>query len=436
MSYLIIGAGPCGLAAAKGLKDASISYEHVEADSNLGGNWLHGVYSSVYTDACKDVMQYPEFPMPKQYPDFLSRKQMLVYLNNYADHFDLRKSIKFNTKVIWIAAIENNQWKVIFEDEPFKIYSGVIICNGHHWDMKFADLHGNFTGEYIHSKEYKDPSQLRNKRVLIVGAGNSAADISCEAARVSACSVLSMNDSPWIFPKSFMGIPLGRMKLKNAPSFLQPLFVKLLIKFSFGNHALYNLPKPRHKPFEKHPTVSEELPNYLKHGRIKVKPGITRTENNRVWFKDDTHLDFDLVVSATGFHLSFPFLPDLLVRKQGQNLRCFGYCVYPDYKGLFFLGWQQVRGGIGSLASAFSKVIVDLIKLEESTSLPSGFILQSMGNKMSKTHLYGSKDIYNWISKHTYSRLIKKAKRNKGVLHLNKPTPGPYVERAYEIRVY
>jgi hypothetical protein len=66
-------------------------------------------------------------------------------------------------------------------------------------------------------------------------------------------------------------------------------------------------------------------------------------------------MEFDLIVSATGYHLSFPFLPDELVRKQGQNLQCLGYCVYPDYKGLFFLGWQQVRGGIGSLASAFSK---------------------------------------------------------------------------------
>ena len=436
MSYLIIGAGPCGLAAAKALKDASILYEHVEADSNPGGNWLHGVYSSVYTDACKDVMQYPEFPMPKEYPDFLSRQQMLDYLNNYTDYFELRKSIRFNTKVIWIAAIEDNQWKVIFDNEAFKIYSGIIICNGHHWDMKFADLHGNFTGEYIHSKQYKDPSQLRNKRVLVVGAGNSAADISCEAARVSGCPVLSMSDSPWIFPKSFMGIPLGRMKLKNAPFFLQPLLIKLLIRFSFGTHSLYNLPTPRHKPFEKHPTVSEELPNYLKHGRIKVKPEIIRTDNNRVWFKDDTYLDFDLIVSATGFNLSFPFLPDRLVRKQGQNLECFGYCVYPDYKGLFFLGWQQVRGGIGSLASAFSKVIVDLIKLEESTNLPSGAILQSMGNEVSKTHLYGSKDIYSWISKHTYSRLIKKAKNKKGILHTNKPTPENHTESSQKMRVY
>lgn len=436
MSYLVIGAGPCGLAAAKALKDASILYEHVEADSNLGGNWLHGVYSSVYTDACKDVMQFPEFPMSEEYPDFLSGKQMLDYLNNYADHFELRESISFNTKVVWVAAIENNKWKVFFEKESCKIYSGIIICNGHHWNMKYADLYGNFKGEYIHSKQYKYPSQLRNKRVLVIGSGNSAADISCEAARVSDCSVLSMNDSPWIFPKSFMGIPLGRMKLKNSPSFLQPLLIKLLIKFSFGNHSLYNLPKPTHKPFEKHPTVSDELPNYLKHGRIKAKPGILKTENKKVWFKDNTCLEFDMIVSATGFHLSFPFLPDSLVRKKGKNLECFGYCVYPDYKGLFFLGWQQVRGGIGSLASAFSKAIVDLVKLEEATNLPAGNILESIGSKVSKSHLYGSKEVYSWISKHTYSRLIKKAKRKKEFLHINKQTPEFCAESYPKMKVY
>ena len=423
MSYLVIGAGPCGLEAAKALKDAAIIYDHAEADCNIGGNWLHGVYSSVYTDACKDVMQYPEWPMPGDYPDFLSKELMLTYLNNYADHFDLRKKIRFNTKVVWVEAVEDNQWKVIFENGSFNLYAGVIICNGHHWDMRFADLQGNFSGEYIHSKQYLAPSQLQNKRVLVIGTGNSAADISCEAARVSHCSVLSMKDSPWIFPKTFMGIPLGRIKFKNSPKFLQPLLINLLIKLSFGKHSLYNLPQPKHRPFDKHPTVSEELPYYLKHGRIKVKPEIVKTENNTVWFKDNSCMEFDLIVSATGFNLSFPFLPDELIRKEGQNLKCLGFCVYPDYKGLFFLGWQQVRGGIGSLASAFSRVIIDLIKLEETINRPSGEVLESLGNTVSKTHLYGAKDIFNWISKHSYSKLIKKAKKQKTIdIHKNKPT--------------
>lgn len=436
MSYLVIGAGPCGLAVAKALKEASFLFDHVEADSAVGGNWLHGVYSSVYTDASKDVMQYPEFPMPENYPDFLSQEQMLRYLNNYADYFDLKKGIRFNTKVIWVAAIENNNWKVIFEDKSISIYTGIIICNGHHWDMNFVSLPGFFSGEHIHSKQYKDPEQLRNKRVLVIGAGNSAADISCEAARVSLCSVLSIKDSPWIFPKSFMGIPLGRMRLKNSPGLLQPFLIKLLIKLSFGNHSLYNLPKPKHKLFEKHPTVSEELPYYLKHGRIMTKTKVSKVENRVVWFEDNTHMEFDLIVSATGYNLSFPFLPDGLVRKKGQNLQCIGYCVYPDYKGLFFVGWQQVRGGIGSLASAFSKAITDLVKLEEITGQPSGKILQTMGNEASTTHLYGARDIHNWISRHTYSRLIKKAKSGMGSLHINKPTCEVYIENTVKMMVF
>ncbi|MEO8110501.1 MAG: hypothetical protein ABI594_10730, partial [Ginsengibacter sp.] len=106
------------------------------------------------------------------------------------------------------------------------------------------------------------------------------------------------------------------------------------------------------------------------------------------------------------------------------NLLCIGHCVYPDYKGLFFLGWQQVRGGIGSLAVAFSKVIVDLIRIEEESDLPSGMVLKLINNNnISTTHLHGSKEIYNWIKKHTYKSMVKIAKSlEKKYFHRNIPT--------------
>ena len=419
MKYLVIGAGPCGLAVARALKKNYIEYEHVEATNQLGGNWSHGVYETVYTDACKEVMQFPEFPMPESYPDFLSKNQMLEYLINYANHFNLFEGIKFNTKVIWISSVENNMWKVRFHDHSFKLYNGVIICNGHHWDMNFANLHGNFSGEYIHSKEYKKPEQLVNKKVLVIGSGNSAADIACEAARVSLSSHISMRESPWIFPKSFMGIPLGRNKLKHAPKAIQPFLIKLLLKLSFGKHSYYNLPEPKHKVFEKHPTVSEELPYYLKHGRIKFKPSIIKTEGKKVWFEDNTSMEFDLIVSATGFNLTYPFLPNELIKKNGKNLNCVGYSVYPDYKGLFFMGWPQVRGGIGDLASIFSNVIVDLIKLESTLNIPAGKVLFTMGNKESTTHLYGSMDIYKWVKKHPIKKLLRYGRKMSKKMHLN-----------------
>lgn len=437
MKYLVIGAGPCGLAMAKSLKHAQIEYEQIEADTALGGNWYHGVYKTVYTDACKDVMQYSDYPMPDSFPDFVSQSAMLYYLNQYADEFDLKSNIHFNTKAIWVKPIEDNLWQVHFQDRSHRIYKGVIICNGHHWDMNFPDLPGTFSGEYIHSKEYIETDQLKNKRTLIIGCGNSAADIACEASRISLSSVMCFRDSPWIFPKTFMGVPLGRIKLKNGPKIFDPILIKLLIKITFGKHSHYGLAHPNHKPFDKHPTVSEELPYYLKHGRISIKKHITKTENKTVWFDDDTSAEFDLIVAATGFKLSFPFLPKSLVRTNGNNLLCIGHCVYPDYKGLFFLGWQQVRGGVGALASAFSNAIVDLIKVEEESGLPSGMILQSINEKISSTHLYGSKEIFQWIKKNNYESLVKVSKKlGKKHLHKNIPSIEPIPDNMYSCKYF
>ena len=437
MKYVIIGAGPCGLAMAKALKEAEIAYDHIEADDELGGNWLHGVYQTVYTDTCKDVMQFDDFPMPDKFPDFLSRENMLEYLNQYANAFQLKEQIKFGIKVIWAEAIESNLWKVYFDKGNAEIYNGVIICNGHHWDKNYPDLPGQFTGEYIHAKEYKGPFQLRNKKVLIIGSGNSAADIACECARVAELSVLNFNDSPWIFPKSFMGIPLGRLKMKNSPEFLSPILIKLLLRITFGKHSYYNLDAPKHKPFDKHPTVSEELPYYLKHGRITVKKGIGGISNKTVRFVDGSTYDFDLVVAATGYKLSFPFLPKELIRTENKNLNCIGHCVYPDYKGLFFMGWQQVRGGVGSLASAFAQVIVDLIKIEEESGLPSGRILQEMNNKISSTSLYGSKEISSWMKRHNYKSMSKMAKKVKSkFIHNNIPTTETIPNDSSSIKVF
>ncbi|RYG73327.1 NAD(P)/FAD-dependent oxidoreductase, partial [bacterium] len=316
-----------------------------------------------------------------------------------------------------------NSWNVSFDNGNQEIYKGVIICNGHHWDKKHPDLPNQFTGEYLHAKDYKDPSQLKNKKVLIIGSGNSAADIACECARVADLSVLNFNSSPWIFPKSFMGIPLGRLKIKRCPGFLSPFLIKLLLRISFGKHSYYNLDTPTHKPFDKHPTISEELPSYLKHGRIITKKGIKDISNKTVRFTDDSSYDFDLMVAATGYKLSFPFLPKSLIRTEDKNLHCIGHCVYPDYKGLFFMGWQQIRGGVGSLASAFSKVIVDLIIVEEKSGLPAGLVLQAMNNKISSTHLYGAKDIYSWIRKHNIKSISKiSSKMQSKYVHNNLPT--------------
>ncbi|HEX5001650.1 MAG TPA: NAD(P)-binding domain-containing protein [Bacteroidia bacterium] len=426
MKYLIIGAGPCGLIMAKYMKEAGIEYEHAEADSNLGGNWFHGVYDSVYTDADKSTMEYPAFQMPESYPDFLSAKQMLKYYNDFADSFGLRSMIQFNTSVTWITAESDNSWSVQFNNGITKIYTGVIICNGHHWDRNIPELPGNFEGTVLHSKDYKNGSQLTGKKVLVVGSRNSAVDIACEAARYGAKAVLSMRESPWIIPKAFFGKPLSKLG-GGMPDLLKPYLIKLLVRLSFGAYSDYKMAKPQHRPLQKLPTMSEEFPYYLRHGRVKVKPGISDCAGNTIRFSDKSEEEFDLVVMATGYKLSFPFLPEELSRTRGQNLLCYGYSVYSDYKGLFFFGWPQVIGGIGQLSEMMAAALVDLIKLEHETDLPSGLILMTKGNELSKNNRPTGKEISKWIRKNSYSKLIRVARKDlRNKVHTNLPTREMY----------
>ncbi len=408
MKYLVIGAGPCGLVIAKFLKDAGIEYEQAEADDDIGGNWYHGVYQSVFTDADKSTMEFPFFPMPKDYPHFLSKKQMLKYYQDFADHFTLRNEIRFNTTVSWIEAIEENKWKVYFQDGSSYIYKGVIICNGHHWDMQFPQLPGNFSGELIHSKQYKTPSQLLYKRVLVIGSRNSAVDIVCEAARSGRSAVLSVRDSPWIMPKAFMGKPLSKYS-SSLPDFIKPILSRLLVRLTFGKHQYYNMPDPKHKLFSKLPTMSEELPYYLRHGRVIVKPAIKNIIDNTVIFDDNSSQEFDLIIAATGYKLSFPFLPKELSRTDENNLLCYGYSAYKDYKGLFFFGWPQVIGGIGILSSSMAKGLIDLIRLEECTEQPSGKVLEEMGDQLSNTYRPTANQIFQWVAKHSLAKMMKAA---------------------------
>ena len=114
--YLVIGAGPVGLAMAKSLKLNHIPYHQVEADDDVGGNWYHGVYESANILSSRKATEDPDFPMPLEYPDFPSGAQMYSYYKLYADHYDLKCNIQFNTKVIGVTPVKNSLWLISFEN--------------------------------------------------------------------------------------------------------------------------------------------------------------------------------------------------------------------------------------------------------------------------------------------------------------------------------
>ncbi len=409
--HLIIGAGFVGLGMAQALKAADIPYEQVDASDDIGGNWYHGVYETAHIISSRKITQFTHFPMPDHYPDFPSAQNMRDYLNAFADHFDLRGNIELNCTVSYVRPVENNLWEVTFANGKQSTYLGVLLCNGHHWCKRFPRFEGEFNGEIIHSKDYKQPRQLEGKRVLVIGGGNSACDLAAEAARVGAKSVLSMRESVWFIPKSFAGVPTADLIKWWMPQWFQRLTAYAIIHLTFGGHSNYGLSQPNHRLFDKHPTLNNEVPYYIKHGRILPKPAVRRLDGWDVEFVDGSREAFDLIVCATGYHVAYPFLPTELQRVEGSVVQCYGGSSFDDYKGLYFIGWGQARGGVGSLIAAYASLFTRCLQLQDELNVPIGLVFKEIGQQLPKTHLADPQAIFRQLkfANLLFNWLVKKA---------------------------
>ena len=171
------------------------------------------------------------------------------------------------------------------------------------------------------------------------------------------------------------------------PQWLQRLLCHGIIRLTFGTHESYGLKTPTYELFTKHPTLNNEVPYYLQHGRITPKPAVKKLSGDYVEFVDNTKEKCDLIVCATGYRLSYPFLPSSLQRINGAIVNCYAGSFLADYKGLYFIGWGQARGGVGSLMSAYAPLFAQCLLLENELNIPLGLVFQSLGQSLPKTHL-------------------------------------------------
>lgn len=399
MTFAIVGAGFSGLGVAAALARNGIDFEVFEAEDAIGGNWHHGVYETVHIISSRKTTEYSDFPMPSSWPDFPSARQMLEYLNAYADHHQLRPHIRLSTRVVDIAPEDPDRgtWGVTFTRSSSagagvegalrekKIYEGVIICNGHHWATRMPSYRGTFDGEIIHSKEYKAPRQLRDKRVLVIGGGNSACDIAVEAARFARAAHISMRRGYWFLPKTFLGVPLVELMKPWMPGFAQRSLARIMARVAVGPYERYGLQHPDHAPFERHPTINSELLYYLRHGEITPHGDVLEWSGREVTFTDGTRDTFDLIIAATGYDVSFPFLRDGIVQWKNGYPQLIGGMMPPDHKNIYFFGLGQPRYGAGPLITAGAELLCTTIQTQRQLEMPIGALLEKLGQKPPRT---------------------------------------------------
>jgi hypothetical protein len=385
--HLIIGAGFSGLGVAAAMVRAQLPFEVIEADDDLGGNWYHGVYNTVHIISSRKTTEYKDFPMPTGWSDFPSGAQMIEYLRSYADHWGLRSFITFGIKVERVAPAPNDRWSVTLSNGETRIYGGVVVSTGHHWDKRMPSYPGTFAGELIHSKDYKSNEQLAHKRVLVIGGGNSACDIAVEASRVGKASYISLRRGYWFLPKTFFGKPLPEIITPWMPVWFQRPFIKAMTRIIIGRYEDYGLPRPDHQLYEHHPTINSELLYALRHGKIFPKPDIKQYSGNTVEFVDGTRADFDLIVAATGYHMSVPILAEGVVQFKEGIPQVVGGCFPREYKNLYLFGYGQPRYGAGPLITLGAEALALIIKTQPQLKHPIGALLAAMGQKPLKSLL-------------------------------------------------
>ncbi|MBM3543409.1 MAG: monooxygenase [Alphaproteobacteria bacterium] len=368
--YCIIGAGACGLPVVKNFADRGIAFDCFEAEGDVGGIWNprspHTVYASTFLNSSQRLSRYPRFRFAEGLPHYLSRAQAFDYLRSYAETFGLYDRISFNTRVVSAQHIDG-RWHVSIDGETKpRIYDGLVIANGHHWQPSLPTYPGKFDGEILHSHDVKSKEQLSGKRVLVVGAGNSAVDILDDAALDGARAVHAMRRSYYFFPKMVFGKPtdviIDLMSRWPLPRAVMRGLYRLGLQVIVGPHSRYDLPAPDHKLFEAHPTACTTYLDHLVHGRIAVKPGIERLAGKIVHFADGSEEEIDLIVYATGFKVSFPFMDESYILDQEGNSKLFIHTFHRELDDLFVAGlFEPAEGGVWQLADYQARVIAHFI---------------------------------------------------------------------------
>ncbi|QNG20249.1 NAD(P)-binding domain-containing protein [Rhodococcus triatomae] len=448
----VIGAGSAGIAAVKVLAERGIDVECFELSDRVGGNWVwrnsNGVsaaYRSLHINTSRRRMEFSDFPMPGDLPDFARHDQVAAYFDAYADRFGLREHIRFRTGVDHVEPRRDGTFEVTLSTGERPLYDAVLVANGHHWDQRlpepmFPGL-DTFTGTVMHSHAYTAEEQLLGRKVVVVGMGNSAMDIAVDASYHSDETYLSARRGVHVVPKYVWGRPYDQIGGSEwLPGSVRWPIARRLMAAATGPMERYGLPAPDHRFAQAHPTMSSRILDRLAHGAITPKPNIDRFDGDHVVFTDGSRVEADLVVFCTGYKISFPFFDRDFLDPSGDNeVELYRRVFHTTVPGLYFVGLIQPLGAIMPIAERQSELIAD--HLQGVYRLPSA----SSMRKEIAAHRRGIEKRYVASKRHTiqadyddYMRTLRLERRRgtrraAGRTPVDRPVASAAARRAAEL---
>ncbi len=362
----VIGGGAAGITAVKELTERGVDVIGFEKGDRLGGLWvqdntsgLSPAYESLHLNTSKGRTEFADFPMPAEWEDYPSAAKVAGWLQDYARTFGVVAKYRFNTTVTNVAKIEDI-WVIETADGAVFEVDGVVVANGHNWDPRWPEpgYPGEFTGEQMHAHDYRSAETFRGKRVIVVGMGNSAMDIAVDASYVADDVMLSARHGSYIVPKYLFGKPADATNgaLSVLPWQVRQVVAQTMLGLAIGKPQDYGLLKPSFGLFQNHPTISDTILHRITHGEVRPVRGIERFDGNTVHFTDGTYEQADIIVWATGYRVTIPFLDESWLTDDAQNMPLYKRVFHPEDPSLTFVGLMQSTGAAMPVVEAQSKL--------------------------------------------------------------------------------
>jgi cation diffusion facilitator CzcD-associated flavoprotein CzcO len=307
----IIGAGPAGLAAGACLRAAGVDFVMLEKEQAVGASWRRH-YRRLHLHTVNKYSSLPLRRFPRDYPRYVPREQMVRYLDDYAAHFDLRPRFGAAVRAVrrdgdaWVVESAAGSLRAAF----------VVIATGYNGEPVVPVIPGieAFGGKVLHSADYTDAKPFAGRSVLVIGMGNTGAEIALDLAESGARPTISVRNGVHVVPRDLFGIPIQVVAMAATrvlpAGFNDAIFPKIL-DFVLGHPARYGITRPKEGILAqaaraaKVPVLDVGTIRKISEGAIRVALGLSTLTADGAMFQDGSRGAYDAIVLATGYRPNY-----------------------------------------------------------------------------------------------------------------------------------
>lgn len=353
-SAIVIGAGPAGLASAAMLQERGVAARIVERAADVGSTW-RAHYARLHLHTERRLSSLPGFPLPGAYGKWVPRAQVVQYLEDYARHFKL--AVECGVRVARVDR-DGERWRLETDQGPRTAPVVVVAAGFNHTPRLPAEWSGAFEGELLHSSAYRTPAPYRGRDVLVVGTGNSGAEIAVDLVEGGAARVrVSVRTPPNILRREVAGISSQRLGLsmKFLPPGLRDPVARAVQRLSIGDLSAHGLQASPRGPYTRAregqiPILDVGFVDALKQGKLSIVAAVTGFAGRDVLLEGSARIQPDTVIAATGYSRALEALvghlgvlsPQGLPRRHGPDAAA---------PGLHFIGYSNpISGNLREIA--------------------------------------------------------------------------------------